>query len=818
MKRYPVLIFIVLAGLLLASIGTTQRAPALAQTPAATADSGNDISIEPENPKATKAPSVIKTPPPDNGGTVNVNGTPVPVGEPKVNPPTTFEDILKQYPDLKPFIDSLPAELNGTNLADLYKRVIQIYKDKGAEGVATFLKDSGILDKMGIPVSYIDLLLAFGDNGDIKAVEKLARERQLINSKDEVIGYLAIDSRSNEAAVRKSLEDLGVSAYRYLENTEEIEIGIPLAILGQYKTPGPLLEYLTKIGKTPHVVGFRPPTPVTASKVDWQALKGKGVGFIGADKWQKAGITGKGVRIGILDFGFGQIASAAGKELPEADKIQSNMPLDELEGSDNTHGTACAIIVHAAAPDAELFIAYFDPSSEGGLVDALEYLIKNKVQIVSSSIGISTGPRDGTWGFSPIVDQIVSKYNILWVNSAGNEALNHTSFEYKDNGKGIHAFSSKLPALPFVSAGTTVTAIMNWNGNWNGGEKNEYQFKILDKDGNEIATATEAKKGRKNDFPYQVARFEIEPKTVYYMVVSKRTKSAPNATIDIFISDSLFPDWAIVPDHSVVQPGDANGSFTVGATGLTQDKIEEYSSQGPTTDDRIKPDISAPTGEKVMVYSQPFYGTSGSAPLVAGAAGLVLEKFPEMSPEEVKAFLSNNAKDLGDQGPDPVFGAGRLALPDPGAVSNDDPGTTDATPVPDAQGPVAEITNIDTKFNVKQGGQKGMAISLSFTVDNFKGKKGIVAVLFYDAASNKPIQTDDPNFRLKNGSLAAIGNFTAKSDKVAFDDAVLFIPNSAFSKLGSGTKNLYYVVIIADPENVDKPLAVSDKVNIKFKK
>ncbi|MCC7448598.1 MAG: hypothetical protein IT324_14355, partial [Anaerolineae bacterium] len=190
---------------------------------------------------------------------------------------------------------------------------------------------------------------------------------------------------------------------------------------------------------------------------------------------------------------------------------------------------------------------------------------------------------------------------------------------------------------------------------------------------------------------------------------------------------------------------------------------------------------------------------------------------PEMSPEEVKAFLNNNAKDLGDEGPDPVFGSGRIALPDPGAVSNDDPGTTDATPVPDEKGPVAEITNIDTKFNVKQGGQKGMAISLSFTVDNFKGKKGIVAVLFYEK-SGKPVTTDDPNFRLKSGSLAAIGNFTAKSDKVAFDDAVLFIPNSAFSKLGSGTKDLYYVVIIADPENVDNPLAVSDKVNIKFKK
>src|SRR5439155_4220910 len=136
------------------------------------------------------------------------------------------------------------------------------------------------------------------------------------------------------------------------------------------------------------------------------------------------------------------------------------------------------------------------------------------------------------------------------------------------------------------------------------------------------------------DFPYQVVTFDATPKEVYFLVVH-RAKGKEDKVMDIFIPDAIFPDWAMVPDHSISMPGDANGALTVGSTGLTKDELEIYSSQGPTTDDRIKPDLTAPSGEVLPIAKNGFFGTSGAAPVVSGAAALVLQKFPDLTPEDL---------------------------------------------------------------------------------------------------------------------------------------------------------------------------------------
>ncbi len=831
MKRPSLVILFLIAALLLASCGSNPTAvpttaptqpPAVVATAAATAagaESTEDVSVDPENPKATPVPPQIKGTPPADGGAIGTpGGTPIAVGTgPVINPPSTLDDLIKQYPGLKEYIDKVAGPdkpISSADLSELYKHIVQIYKEKGASGLATFLKDSGILDKLGIPLSYIDLLTAYGDKGDMKAVEKMARDRKIINGKSEISGYLALDAQGSLAAATKDLQDLGVSVYGFDLNTEEVEIGIPLSILAQKQTPELLIDYLTKIAHVNHVVGFRPPTPLTTKSVDWRKLATEGAQTVGADKWHAAGITGKGVRVGILDMGFGGIEQAAGKELPPADEIKSNIPLDELDAQEENHGTACAMVVHGMAPDAELYIAQFDGASTDSLIEAIDFLLKNKVQIVNYSVGSAVGPHDGTFGMAVAVNEIVREAGLLWVNAAGNEALDHTAFKYKDNGKGIHAFSDKVLALPFVPFAPVTTVIMNWNGNWAGKESSEYDFAILDEDGNEVVTAAEPRKGKKNDLPFQAASFEVTPKKVYFMVIHK-AKAKTDNILDIFIPNALLPDWAQVPDHSVTTPGDADSALTVGATGLTQDELEIYSSQGPTMDDRLKPDVTAPTGEVLPGYDEGFSGTSGAAPLVAGAAALVWQKLPDLKAEGVKAFLTANVKDLGDDGPDPLYGAGRLALPDPGGVSPDDPGTVDpkATAVPVSDNPSASISNIDTKYNVKVKGVKGLMVSVSFQINNFKGKNGIIAVLFFDK-NDKPMPTSDKKYTIGKG-LGTGATFSPKGNEEAYDDVGLFIPNSALSKAKAG--QYYYIVGILDADNLDKdPLAVSDKVSIKI--
>lgn len=55
-------------------------------------------------------------------------------------------------------------------------------------------------------------------------------------------------------------------------------------------------------------------------------------------------------------------------------------------------------------------------------------------------------------------------------------------------------------------------------------------------------------------------------------------------------------------------------------------------------------------------------GTSFAAPRVAGAAALVRQKFPRLNGMQLKALLLHTAEDMGEPGPDPLFGHGKLDL------------------------------------------------------------------------------------------------------------------------------------------------------------
>jgi subtilisin family serine protease len=76
----------------------------------------------------------------------------------------------------------------------------------------------------------------------------------------------------------------------------------------------------------------------------------------------------------------------------------------------------------------------------------------------------------------------------------------------------------------------------------------------------------------------------------------------------------------------VSTPADADSILTVGGTDPASDIKIEFSSKGPSSDGRLKPEVSAPAevmaaGNKGMEHA---YGTSFSCPLVAGFAACAL--------------------------------------------------------------------------------------------------------------------------------------------------------------------------------------------------
>ena len=110
-------------------------------------------------------------------------------------------------------------------------------------------------------------------------------------------------------------------------------------------------------------------------------------------------------------------------------------------------------------------------------------------------------------------------------------------------------------------------------------------------------------------------------------------------------------------------PADGDSVLAIGAVNEAG-ALASFSSIGPTSDGRIKPDLVAMGMRVHCVDSEESdgyqfrNGTSFSSPLVAGVCALLLEIHPEWGPAEVAEALRRTARDLGPAGPDTLYGWG----------------------------------------------------------------------------------------------------------------------------------------------------------------
>jgi len=402
---------------------------------------------------------------------------------------------------------------------------------------------------------------------------------------------------------------------------------------------------------------------------------------IGADEWHAAGFTGAGLRIGILDLSFVGYEDLLGAELPEYVTVNTFGSIDS--GDTDPHGTACAEIIHEIAPDAELFFAWYD-GYDTAFGEAINWLQSEGVDVISHSANGYSGPFDGSAWDSQEVDRL-SALGILWVNSAGNEALSHHRSTFTDeDGDGLHEFAPGEEMLALYNNGY-VRVVLNWEDDW-GQARQDYELFLYDAAGNELAASQDAQAGEYGNEPLEAIYYETGGEMVYAAIVAYEVDRA--VTFDLFAggAEVSYPS----SDHSVCSPADATTSLTVGAVNWWDDSLASYSSQGPTSDGRLKPEISAPTSVSGASYGGSvtndeyagFNGTSAACPHVAGAAALVWQAHPEFSREQVADFLLSESIDLGAAGPDTGYGYGRLQLPSPPVESP--PPTPTAGPTPPA--------------------------------------------------------------------------------------------------------------------------------------
>ena len=209
----------------------------------------------------------------------------------------------------------------------------------------------------------------------------------------------------------------------------------------------------------------------------------------------------------------------------------------------------------------------------------------------------------------------------------------------------------------YAPKGDAIVALLTWDA-WPETDQ-DYDLLLFNSSMEMVASSTIWQTGTQP--PQEGVFYWVPASGDYYLAVRNvQTTSSHRFSIFNFYQD-LNP---YVASSSLVSPADAAGVMAVAAIdwfNWLNGPQEDFSSQGPTTDGRMKPEISGPDGVSSFITGS-FFGTSSSSPHVAGAAALILSNSPDFTVSELWNVLVSSAIDLGTPGQDPIFGYGRLSL------------------------------------------------------------------------------------------------------------------------------------------------------------
>lgn len=408
----------------------------------------------------------------------------------------------------------------------------------------------------------------------------------------------------------------------------------------------------------------------------------EGVAAIGANAWHAIGYRGDGVRIAVIDSDF--LGRAPG--LPFVQFCRTP--------NDNSHGVAVAEIVQQVAPAAD--IRLYCVENEVDLRDAYMNAKGERVQVIVQALSWFNSGRGDAGPTNPekpegIVAQARAS-GILWVNSAGNFAQRHWSGTFTDtDGTKWHDFAGSDEGNSFAApAGSTTCAYLKWD-DWGPeprqpssaqdynlhlyratGEPNRAGLGIPQNGVPQEEVQVSGNEQRGNQAPTEGFCYTNQTgtdETLFLAIFRFTTGPAPAQRFDLFVTRGILEHQ--VAAGSVVEPATSPAALAVGAACWQTGQLEPYSSRGPTIDGRVKPDLVAPDSVSVSppqygafsaCGTTGFRGTSASAPHVAGAAALVLQRNLGFTVDQLQSFLESHVVDLNAPGKDNDSGSGRLCL------------------------------------------------------------------------------------------------------------------------------------------------------------
>lgn len=345
-------------------------------------------------------------------------------------------------------------------------------------------------------------------------------------------------------------------------------------------------------------------------------------------------------------------------------------------------------------------------------IHAMQYIYEmadalNRPCVINQSQGINSGPHDGTMATERFIDKMLGNPGRAYVKSAGNAADDNchwgatiapgTHLDLTVNvahAAPPHQLTDASIEVWYPAGGQLRVTVTNPGGDAKGPHTQPATGSANHPDtfasGTNIAVgfSTNLPENRKNRI--RIALFNgAEIDNNAWTIRLENTGTTP-VEFDSWIERNgglmTFTGSPNPAVSTISMPGTAREVIAVGSyitkPAAGAGPISNFSSRGPTTDGRIKPDISAP-GQVIKAARSrdadntrfppenpggqylTLRGTSMSAPHVTGTIACLLERRPTLTQEQIRRGLAATARSdthtgTGNAVPNNSYGAGKL--------------------------------------------------------------------------------------------------------------------------------------------------------------
>ena len=325
-----------------------------------------------------------------------------------------------------------------------------------------------------------------------------------------------------------------------------------------------------------------------------------------------------------------------GKISSLSNKMQCNLPI--------VNGCACEMSINSILemttdPDVE-FISY--DAKVFAVMDVARKAIGADLVLDTGYTGKNVTVAIIDTGISPHADLIYPNNRIVGFK----DFVNNETRAYDDNGHGTHCAG--------ILAGNGYASKGKYKGI--APDANILSIKVLDENGNgntsDILSTVQWIIDNKEVYKTRIINFSLGA------IAQNREKRDPLVKAANRAIDNNFIVVAAVGNsgplrNTILSPATSRHVISVGALNdnrtpeLNDDEIAEFSSRGPTLDRIKKPDLIAPgvnitslSNTSLTGYTS-LSGTSMSAPMVSGAAALLLNENPNYTHFDIKRKLIN---------------------------------------------------------------------------------------------------------------------------------------------------------------------------------